>query len=77
MNRAELIKFFQEKNIPIDSYSMMGGLPNEAFCINKIDKGWEVYYSERGVKSQLSCFDNEEDACMYLKDKLGSIIGFE
>jgi len=53
MNRAELIKFFQEKNIPIDSYSMMGGLPNEAFCINKIDKGWEVYYSERGVKSQL------------------------
>ena len=48
-----------------DAYSLHGGLPNEAFCIGMIEGQWEVYYSERGNKSMLKIFQNEEQACQY------------
>ena len=48
---------------------MKGGLPNEALCITN-DEKWEVYYSERGRKSGLREFQNEEDACEYFLEKV-------
>lgn len=41
------------------------GLPNEVLCLNKRDNILEVYYSERGLKSNLKKFDTEDDACEY------------
>ena len=52
--------------MPEDIYSLDGGLPNESFCLNEEDGVWEVYYSERGVKSQLKRFASEGEACDYL-----------
>lgn len=63
MKKEELHKLLINSNVPEDSYNLRGGLPNEAFCLNKEDDIWEVYYSERGVKSQLKKFESEEDAC--------------
>lgn len=56
--------------IPSDSYSLAGGLPNEALCINYNDRQWEVYYSERGNKSNLKNFNDENDACEYFYNYL-------
>lgn len=65
MKRDELFNLLVNSNVPNDLYNLNGGLPNEAFCLNKEDSVWEVYYSERGVKSQLKRFESEEEACEY------------
>lgn len=52
--------------IPKDIYSILGeGLPNEMMCIQHVDKKWEVFYSERGLKSGLVVFEDEDHACNY------------
>lgn len=65
MNRKELEEKLIELEIRKDSYSLDGGLPNEAYCINRVGNDWEVYYSERGNKSSLKVFSLENDACDY------------
>lgn len=65
MNRQQLEQRLKQENINEYYYSLEGGLPNEAFCLNKNNEIWEVYYSERGNKSQLKIFELEEDACEY------------
>ena len=57
MNIEQLRNFLIINHVPDDLYSLDGGLPSEAYCINKVEEGWEVYYSERGLKSQLVKFD--------------------
>ena len=66
MTKIELEKKLREEGVRVDSYSLNGGLPNEAYCLNRTESGWEVYYSERGNKTGLKVFDNESDACGYL-----------
>lgn len=73
MNRNDLHEILRRENIPEDAYSLFGGLPNEKFCINKIEC-WEVYYSEKGIKTQLKKFDTEDKACEYLYNKLRMIL---
>jgi hypothetical protein len=65
MKKDELQQLLINANVPKDLYNLNGGLPNEVFCLNKEDNIWEVYYSERGVKSQLKKFDSEDEACDY------------
>jgi hypothetical protein len=52
-------------DVPKDLYNLNGGLPNEALCLNKEGDIWEVYYSERGVKSQREEFNSEDEPCKY------------
>ena len=66
MNIANLKEIFEIEKIPKDLYSLKGGLPNERFCIEKVNNQWTVYYSERGRKSDLKLFDTEEKACLHL-----------
>ena len=70
MKKQDLAKKLNEKNIRVDSFSLEGGLPNEAYCLNKTKDCWEVYYSERGRKTGLKKFTNESDACQYLYEVL-------
>lgn len=70
MTKIELQKRLQEEHIRNDAYCLDGGLPNEAFCLNKNGKQWEVYYSERGGKSGLKIFNSEEEACSYFYNLL-------
>ncbi|AEH46502.1 MULTISPECIES: hypothetical protein [Anoxybacillaceae] len=65
MKKDELHQLLLDLDVPKDLYSLKGGLPNEALCLNKEGSVWEVYYSERGVKSQLKIFKSEEEACEY------------
>ncbi|MFC6223292.1 hypothetical protein ACFP2F_08575 [Hymenobacter artigasi] len=48
-----------------------GGLLNETYTIGKTTRGWEVYYSERGQKSNLKIFASESEACKYFWDTIG------
>ena len=51
MTVNELEKILIQKDVPQNLYSILvGGFPNEAFCLVKSDSAWEVYYSERGKK---------------------------
>ncbi|ANX10950.1 hypothetical protein ABE41_002845 [Fictibacillus arsenicus] len=70
MNKTKLQELLIDTKVPKDSYCLNGGLPNEAYCLNKEDDLWEVYYSERGEKSQLKKFVSEEEACDYLFSKI-------
>ena len=69
MDRKGLDAKLEKKKVPKDAYSLAGGLPNECFCMEK-GKQWEVYYSERGLKTQLKEFATEDEACEYMYNKL-------
>lgn len=66
MTKLELKKKLIEISVRTDLYSLDGGFPNEAYCLNKNENVWEVYYSERGSKSNLRKFYSENEACDYL-----------
>lgn len=65
MTTKELLKNLIDGNIPDDAYSLAGGLPNEKLCLNSNLNYWEVYYSERGIKTGLQIFNSESEACDY------------
>ena len=65
MNIIELKHKLKELAIPEDSYCLTGGLPNEAYCIYNSNNIWEVYYSERGLKTNRKIFTDEASACKY------------
>ena len=71
MTVEELKKRLEADNIPRDMYSLLiGGFPNESFCLVKNEANWEVYYSERGNKRGAKHFEKEAEACEYLYKKL-------
>ena len=71
MTINELEKRLHDIGVPKEYYSILsGGLPNEVYCITNSNNVWEVYYSERGNKSSLKTFDDEEDACKYFFHKM-------
>lgn len=65
MNKKQLGERLKQENISEYYYSLDGGFPNEAFCLDENNNHWEVYYSEKGNKSQLKSFESEADACNY------------
>ncbi|MFC5446706.1 hypothetical protein [Paenibacillus aestuarii] len=70
MTKKELLKRFKDENIPASCYSLEGGLPGEKWCIGKTLTSWEVYYSERGIKSDLKIFSSEAEACDDLYNRI-------
>ncbi len=65
----------KNEKIPTDSYSFEGGLPNEALCISRHEDNWEIYYSERGKKTNLMIFNTESEACECFYKRLLKMIG--
>lgn len=66
MNLKELKKQLDVSSLPENAYSLAGGLPNEAFCMEESPDGkWRTYYSERGGRTGLMTFDTEDEACDY------------
>lgn len=64
MNLAELEKKLANSKVSQNDYSLTGGLPSEAYCIEHgLDGKWYVYYSERGQRSGLEEFESENEAC--------------
>jgi hypothetical protein len=71
MNIEELQKKLSQLDIRKDAYSLSGGLPNESYVISHVSENkWETYYSERGIKSNMRTFENEQDACCYFYEHI-------
>lgn len=62
VNIYELSTELDKLGIPKDAYLLSGGRPNESFCISLNDDNWEVYYSERGRKTSIKCFNDDNIA---------------
>ncbi|MDE6470292.1 MAG: hypothetical protein K2L19_04655 [Eubacterium sp.] len=72
MNIKELINTLN-KNIPKEAFSIINGgyqFPSETYCLNILNGKFEYYYSERGIKTGLKEFDNENEACEYFYNEL-------
>lgn len=74
MNRKQLEKILLENKVPNDLYSLNGGLPSEAYCIEKDKDRWQIYYSERGIKRNIGYFESEEEACDCLLKEIKKIV---
>ena len=71
LNRENLAKKLRIARVPDHMYNLNGkGQTDERFCLKKLDNQWQVYYSERGVKTTNKIFDSEKDACQYIYDQL-------
>jgi len=66
MKKENLRSILINKSISRSYYSLEGGLPNEKLCLDYENGKWIVYYSERGIRTGIRYFDNEDDACGYL-----------
>lgn len=66
MNRDELLNELAARGVPSEKYSLSGGLPNEKYVLGFGSGKWQVYYSERGLKSGFREFTSESDACHLL-----------
>ena len=75
MNKQQLENILLLNKVPKDLYSLNGGLPNEAYCIEEKDGEWQVYYSERGIRTNIEYFKNEEKACDCLLNEVKKAIG--
>ncbi len=66
MTLRDLGQLFERRGVPRAMYSLTGGLPNEAYAIERAGDLWHVYYSERGQRTDLLTFASEADACELL-----------
>lgn len=70
MNKIELSKKLESEKISKSLYSLDGGLPNEKLCLDYFNEKWIVYYSEKGCRTGLTEFNNEDDACLFIYNKI-------
>ncbi len=67
MNKESLRSALVMAKVDPRDYSLDGGLPNDAFCLDTWPEGrWTVYYSERGSRFEVRVFDDESAACRHL-----------
>ncbi len=65
MTRDDLARILEAEGFRPDMYSLTGGLPNEAHCLEDRGREWTVYYSERGERSEERTFAHESEACEF------------
>jgi hypothetical protein len=72
MNRGELRKRLEQKDIKLNSYSLepKNFDPDESLCLRQEEAGWVVYYSERGLQAGKQSFKSESEACAYVLKEL-------
>jgi hypothetical protein len=63
MDRSELEKILQERNVPNMSYSLNGLKGGECLCIVEENDVWKVIYNSRGRIGYLAICADEENAC--------------
>ena len=70
MDIRNLADLLHENDIRPDAYDLKGEDGNETYVLKKEYTGWDVYYSERGLKTGLKTFETEASACAYLLQAL-------
>jgi hypothetical protein len=75
MNKQQLQNELTRIRVPVDSYSLSGGFPNEAFCLDESYGLWTTYYSERGHRTGEKSFNDEATACASFLHDLKRMLG--
>ncbi len=66
MDRESLKALLDAEDVDPAAYSLDGGLPFEAYVLERRPCDWVVYYSQRGMRSSEEAFEVEGDACARL-----------
>ncbi len=67
LDENKLKEVLQTNKVPEKCYSLEGGLPEKAYCIEKMRNGkWRTYYSEQGQKKSPHVFEIEYAAYGFL-----------
>ena len=71
MNIKKLEYELNKHGIPKTLYNLSEmGRKDERFCVEFNGSVWEVYYSERGIKTTQKEFSTEAEACEYIYKRL-------
>ena len=71
MNVRQLEKVLDNLGIPKNYYSINGHLIADTYILNQAYSKWEYfYYDEKGNQEGYKSFNNENEACEYLLEKL-------
>lgn len=62
MDKAKLGVILKGLHIPEDSYSI-DKIKDESLCLVFDGGSWNIFYSERGSRTDVQSFTNEEEAC--------------
>lgn len=68
MDRDTVKTLLDAENVDPGAYSLEGGMPFEAYVLERRVSNWAVYYSERGLRSGEVVFNSEDEACSYFLD---------
>ncbi|MCH5716912.1 hypothetical protein [Niabella hibiscisoli] len=77
MNVEELKTILKSLNVPDQWYAINDGLKADALILYENYKCWELfYYSERGDRLDHKVFETEEEACLYLLERIKTQASF-
>ena len=65
----ELDSYLKNKGVPEDSYSI-NEVNDESLCIVEENKKWHIFYSERGLRTEEYCYQDEHLAILYFINRL-------
>lgn len=70
MNKSELKDTLIKEKFKPSAYSLDDELVDEALCLRLEEKGWCVFYSERGQQVDKDYFKDESSACMFFIEEM-------
>lgn len=71
MNKSELKRMLEQADVPQEMYNLDEcGRDDEKFCMIQYGKKWNIFFSERGIKTTNESFETEEDACDFIYHQL-------
>ena len=69
----ELNSYLKSKGVPEDSYSI-NEVNDESLCIVEENKKWHIFYSERGLRTEEYCCQDEHLAILYFINRLSKML---
>ena len=69
----ELNSYLKSKGIPEDSCSI-NEVNDESLCIVEENKKWYIFYSERGLRTEECCYQDEHLAILYFINRLSKML---
>ena len=70
MTRDELRRRLTQERVDPDAYDLEETGKEEAYCIERSDFGWTVFYRERGNRNYEHTFENESVALNFLMKEI-------
>ena len=71
----KLNSYLKSKGVPEDSYSI-NEVNDESLCIIEENKKWHIFYSERGLRTEEYCYQDEHLAILYYINRLSKMLKF-